>query len=72
MNEATLKPIAFAMMITIMLVHILSKYAKPTTGNVHVDNFLAWINGQRNSMASLAIFVGIVVLFTDYLLDLQE
>jgi len=72
MDEETLKPLAVSMFFTIMFIYLISKFIQPTTEIKQLDQFLAWVQAQRGSMANMAIFVSIIVLFTDYSLDSYE
>ena len=72
MDEETIKPLAVSMFFTIMMIYLISRFTTPTTGVKQVDQFLSWVHSQRGSMANMAVFVSIIVLFTGYSLDSSE
>ena len=68
--EEALRPVIAAMFITIIFIYVISTYIKPNTGHKNTDNFLTYIAAQRGQFAHAALLVGLVTLFTDYVLDM--
>ena len=68
--EEVLRPVIAAMFITIIFIYVVSSYIKPKTGHKNIDNFLSYVGAQREQFAHAAVMVGIITLFTDYVLEL--
>jgi hypothetical protein len=68
--EETLKPIIVSMAVAVAFIYVVSTYIKPNTGHKNTDNFLTYIAAQRGQFAHAALLVGLVTLFTDYVLDM--
>jgi hypothetical protein len=68
--EEVLKPIIVSMAVTVAFIHIVSTYIKPNTGYKNTDNFLTYVVAQRGQFAHVALLVGLITLFSDYVLDM--
>ena len=67
--EEVLKPIIVSMFVTVIFIYLASTYLKPMTGYKNVDDFLTYMALQRGQIAHAAVMVGVVTLFTDYILE---
>ena len=56
--------IVLSMFITTVLVYLVSKYTKPTTGFEQVDHFISYVKSQGTFIPYIAILVGIVSFLT--------
>ncbi len=55
-----METVVLSMFITTILVYLVSKYTRPTTGIKQVDHFISYVKSQGTFIPYIAIFVGIV------------
>lgn len=58
-----------SMLVAIAVVYLTDLYLKPVSGIAKVDEFIVYVKNQRKSIANVAVLVGIIVLFSQYLQD---
>ena len=56
--------VVLSMFITTMLVYLVSRYTKPTTGIAPVDQFISYVKAQGTFIPYIAILVGIISFLT--------
>ena len=56
--------VVLSMFITTMLVYLVSRYTKPTTGVEAVDQLISYVKAQGTFIPYIAIFVGIISFLT--------
>lgn len=59
-----METVVLSMFITTVLVYLVSRYTKPTTGFEQVDHFIAYVKSQGTFIPYIAIFVGLVSFLT--------
>ena len=67
--EEVLRPIIVSMFVAVLFIYVASTYLKPNTGHKNTDDFLTYMALQRGQIAHAAVMVGVVTLFTDYILE---
>lgn len=61
--------VVISMLVAIAVVYLTDLYLKPVSGIKKVDEFIVYVKNQRKSIANVAVLVGIIVLFSQYLQD---
>lgn len=56
--------VVLSMFITTVLVYLVSKYTRPTTGFKQVDNFILYVKAQGTFIPYISILVGLVSFLT--------
>lgn len=61
--------VVISMLVAIAVVYLTDLYLKPVSGIKKVDEFIVYVKNQRKSIANVAVLVGIIVIFSQYLQD---
>jgi hypothetical protein len=67
LDQENLRPVIIAMALYIGIVAVVPKVAKKSTGIQPVDDLILYILAQKDSMMQGALFVGLLVLATNYI-----
>jgi len=69
LDQENLRPVIVAMALYIAIVAIVPKVAKKSTGIQPVDELIMYILSQKDSMMQGTLFVGLLVLATNYITE---
>lgn len=67
-----METVVLSMFITTMLVYLVSRFTKPTTGIEQVDQFILYVKAQGTFIPYIAILVGLVSFLTQEFLNQYE
>jgi hypothetical protein len=69
LDQENLRPVIVAMALYIAIVTLLPKVATKSTGITALDDLIMFIISQKDSMLQGTLFVGLLVLSTNYIVE---